>query len=427
MKLMETSSCRVAIALAALLMSVAFAPRLDAQEADSVRLAALERRIEAVTRELERMQLGRDVVEADSSMQGLGPAASKVYRVNQGVSLGGYGEFLYENFAAEREDGSGSGALDKFDALRAILYVGYKFNDRLIFNSEIEIEHAKESFLEFAYLDYLLTDHVGVRAGMLLAPLGLVNELHEPPVFLGTERPVTESRIIPTTWRENGIGMFGRGDAFSWRVYLMNSFNGAEFSAAGLRGGRQKGSKALAEDMGVAGRFDYSGMPGMILGLSAYSGETAQGREINGQPVGGRVRIWDAHFDYKSRGWDLRALVAGAQVSDVAAMNALIGLEGAEGLGTDMLGWYVQAGYDVLRASPSAHQLIPYVRYERVNTQRGVARGFSANPATDVTVTSIGAAWRPIPQAIAKLGYQIHSTAADTGVNQFNASLGWLF
>ena len=397
------------------------------QEADSARLAALERRIEAVTRELERMQLGRDVVEADSSILGLGPAASKVYRVNQGVSLGGYGEFLYENFAAQRQDGSRSGALDKFDALRAILYVGYKFNDRLIFNSELEIEHAKESFLEFAYLEYLLSDHLGVRAGMLLAPLGLVNELHEPPVFLGTERPVTENRIIPTTWRENGIGLFGGGDAFSWRLYLMNSFNGAKFSAAGLRGGRQKGSKALAEDMGVAGRFDYTGTPGLLLGLSAYSGETAQGQELNGQPVGGRVRIWDAHFDYKTHGWDLRALVAGAQVSDVAAMNSLIGLEGAEGIGTDMLGWYVQAGYDVLRASRSAHQLIPYVRYERVNTQRGVALGYSANPATDLTVTSIGAAWRPIPQAILKIDYQIHSTAANTGVDQLNASLGWLF
>ena len=427
MKYLHRMRARTVLVLVAVFVASASATRLDAQAADSARIAALERRIEAVTRELERMQLGRDVVEADSSMQGLGPAASKVYRVNQGVSLGGYGEFLYENFAAEREDGSGSGALDRLDALRVILYVGYKFNDRLLFNSELEIEHAKESFLEFAYLEYRVTDHVGARGGMLLAPLGLVNELHEPPVFLGTERPVTESRIIPTTWRENGIGLFGGGDTFSWRLYLMNSFDGTRFSASGLRGGRQKGSKALAEDVGVAGRIDYTRTPGLLLGVSAYSGGTAQGRQLDGQPVGGRVRLWDAHFDYKRRGWDLRALVAGARLSDVPALNALIGLEGANGIGTDMLGWYAQAGYDILRASASTHQLIPYVRYERVNTQRGVAAGFSANPANDLTITSIGAAWRPVPQVIAKLGYQLHSTAANTGVNQVNASLGWLF
>jgi len=419
--------CRVTIALTALLISIVPAQRLHAQAADSVRLAELERRIEAVTRELERMQLGRDVVEADSSIQGLGPAASKVYRVNQGVSLGGYGEFLYENFAASREDGSASGARNKADALRAIIYIGYKFNDRLLFNSEIEIEHAKESFLEFAYLDYRLTDRVGIRGGLLLAPLGLINELHEPPIFLGTERPLTENKIIPTTWRENGIGLFGSGDAFSWRLYLMNSFNGTKFTAGGLRGGRQKGGKALAEDMGVAARFDYTGTPGLILGVSGYSGETAQGQELDDEPVGGRVSIWDVHLDYKRRGWDVRSVVAGARVSDVAAMNNLIGLEGAGGIGSSMLGWYLQAGYDVLRASTSTHQLIPYVRFEKVNTQRGVATGFSANPANDLTVTSIGAAWKPVTQVITKLGYQIHSTAANTGVDQWNVSLGWLF
>jgi hypothetical protein len=417
----------VTLAVAALLISLAPAQQLEGQAPDSVRLAELERRIEAVTRELERVQLGRDVVEADSSIQGLGPAASKVYRVNQGVSLGGYGEFLYENFAPRREDGTDSGARNQADALRAILYVGYKFNDRLLFNSEIEIEHANDSFLEFAYLDYRLTDHIGVRGGLLLAPLGLINELHEPPVFLGTERPLTENLIIPTTWRENGIGLFGGGDAFSWRAYLMNSFNGAKFTAAGLRGGRQKGAKALAEDIGVAARFDYTGTLGMILGLSAYSGETAQGQELDHQPVGGRVSIWDVHFDYERSGWDLRAIVAGAHVSDVAEMNILNSLEGASGIGSRMLGWYIQAGYDLLRTSPSTHRLIPFMRFEKVNTQRGVAAGFSANPANDLTVTSIGAAWKPVTQVIAKLGYQIHSTAANTGVNQMNASLGWLF
>jgi len=108
-------------------------------------------------------------------------------------------------------------------------------------------------------------------------------------------------------------------------------------------------------------------------------------------------------------------------------MNSLIGLEGASGIGSNMLGWYLQAGYDLLRTSASTHQLIPYLRFEKVNTQRGVAAGFSASPANDLTVTSIGAAWRPVTQVIAKLGYQIHSTAANTGVNQLNASLGWLF
>jgi len=400
---------------------------LQGQDADSARIAQLERQMEVITRELERMTLGEDVVQADSSVQGLGPAASRVYRIDQGVSIGGYGEVLYERFASDTQTGAPSGALDRFDALRAILYVGYKFDDRLLLNTEIEIEHADEIFLEFAYLEYKLTDYFGTRGGLLLAPLGLVNELHEPPTFLGTERSVTESRIIPTTWRENGIGLFGGTDLFTWRAYLMNSLDATGFTGEGLRGGRQKGSQALAEDLGVAGRADYVGTPGLIVGASAYTGETAQGRELAGVEVGGRVVIWDVHADLEIRGWDLRALVAGAHVDQADQLNQLNGLTGSDGIGTAMLGGYLEAGYDVLRTVGTRHQLTPYVRYERVNTQKQVADGYAADPANDLTVASLGIAWKPIPQVVAKVGYQIHSNEADTGVNQMNVQIGWLF
>ena len=414
-------------ALGAALVALTLAVPASAQQSDSARVAELERRLEAVTREIERLSLGRDVVEADSSVLGFGPAASKVYRVNRGVSIGGYGEILYENYADERQNGDPSGARDVADALRGIVYFGYKFNDRLLFNSEIEIEHANEAYLEFAYIDYMLTGSTGIRAGLLLAPLGLVNELHEPPAFLGTERSVTESRIIPTTWRENGVGLFGGNDDFSWRAYVMTSLNSAGFGSTGIRGGRQKGSKALAESIGVAGRLDYVGTPGLLVGGSVFSGPTGQGRELNDRKVHGGLLVWDLHADYEARGWDLRALVAGARVGDAADLSQLNGLTGAKGIGEEMLGWYVEAGYDVLNRTDSPHQLLPYVRYERVNTQRAVAGGYAADPATDLSVLAMGAAWKPAPQVVAKLGYQIHENAANTGVNQWNIQLGWIF
>lgn len=400
---------------------------LDAQDPDSTRVTELERRVELITRELERMRLGQEVVQADTSVRGFGPGASKVYQVERGISFGGYGAVLYENFASERDDGSPASARDRFDALRSILYVGYKFNDRLIFNSEIEIEHADEAFLEFAYLDYLFNENVGLRAGLLLAPLGFLNELHEPPTFLGTERPVTETVIIPSTWRENGVGLFGSNDQVSWRAYVMNSFDGTGFTASGLRGGRQKGSKALAEDMGFAARFDYQGTPGLILGASGFFGETGQGRELDGEEVGGAVTIWDLHADYKVRGWELRGLIAGASVDDAAELNELNGLTGSAGVGSEMLGGYVQVGYDILRTAPTSHQLLPYIRYEKLNTQHGVAEGFSADPAKELTIASFGAAWKPDPQVVFKLGYQLHSNGADRGLNQWNVQIGWLF
>ena len=120
-------------------------------------------------------------------------------------------------------------------------------------------------------------------------------------------------------------------------------------------------------------------------------------------------------------------LIAGAGVDDVAELNELRALTGANGIGEDMLGWYAQVGYDVLRTTRSEHQLLPYVRYERLNTQRAVPVGFASNPATDRTVVSLGVAWKPVPQVVLKADYDGHSNRAGTGVNQVNVALGYLF
>ena len=207
----------------------------------------LERRIDLLAEELERLRSGEggvDLSDDEARARGLAPSAAAVFRANQGLSIAGYGEFLYENYAGTKEDGSKGGKISQFDALRAIIYTGYRFNDKWVFNSEIEIEHAKEAYLEFAYVDYAATENFGFRGGMLLVPMGLVNEFHEPTVFMGTERPFTENKIIPSTWRENGAGIYGAWDKVSFRLYAVNGFNGEKFSSGGLRGGRQKGYKA---------------------------------------------------------------------------------------------------------------------------------------------------------------------------------------
>ncbi len=411
---------------------------------DSAELAMLRRQIEAITREIEELRLGQDVVvRADSGRFGFGPAASKVYGVGQGVSIGGYGEVLYENFAGERQDGAPADRTDQIDALRAIVYVGYKFSDRFLFNSEIEFEHgttdqAGSVSLEFAYLDWLVSEGVGARAGLLLVPMGFLNELHEPPTFLGTKRPETEQQIIPSTWRENGLGLFGDVGRFSYRAYLINGFDAigggssdaSGYSASGLRGGRQKGSKAIAEDLAGVVRLDYTGLPGLRVGGSLYAGQAGQNVASTvdaGVTIGATTIIWEGHAEYRGRGLDLRALVAVADVGDVAEINAARGLTGQASVGERLYGWYLQAGYDVLRGAKTSQRLVPYVRFERLNTQDEVPEGFAANPATDRSILSLGAAWKPIVQIVVKADYQLHSNDADTGIDQLNVALGYLF
>ena len=388
----------------------------------------LEAQLDALTRELETMRLGREVVpEADSSQNGLGPAASKVYRVRQGVSLGGYGEVIYQNFADQHEDGTPSGMASTFDAVRAILYVGYKFTDRLLFNSEIEVEHGGTEHggavaLEFGYLEYRLGRCGGVRAGQVLVPMGLLNELHEPPAFLGAKRPLTETFIIPSTWHENGIGIFGEAGPLVYRAYLVNGFAGERFEAAGLREGRQDGAEAVARHFGGAGRVELTTMPGLVLGTSGYVGNSGQSDSIKA-----RTAIWESHVEFRRGPLELRGLLALAFVDDADRLNNAAGLVGSESIGKRLMGWYLQGGYDVLSHTSSSQQLIPYVRYEQINTQDQVPTGFMSDPATDRRVTTLGGVWKPVPNVALKADYQIMKDEANSGVSQLNVALGYLF
>jgi len=398
------------------------------------RLAEIERRLEILAEEVENLKVGDAsvTVSRDGEYAGLGPAASKVYAKEQGVSIGGYGEALLEFFDDKREDGSPAEKTDRFDFLRAVFYFGYKFSDSWVFNSEIEYEHASTSnggsvSVEFAYLDYLYRKQLNLRAGLVLLPMGWLNELHEPTVYLGAVRPQTERRIIPTTWRENGIGAYGVLGGFNYRTYVVNGLDASGFSAGGLRGGRQKGAKAKAEDFAWVGRLDYTGVPGLTAGLAGYFGDSGQDLEdADGGSIPVGTSIFDLHLEYRYRGLELRGLWARAELDDVARLNEALGYEGAESVGETLEGGYLQAGFDVL-AGRGKSSLTPYLRWEQINTQHEVPDGWSADPANDQEIFTLGLAYQPIEQLIFKAEYQSVGNDAQTGVNQFNLSMGYIF
>lgn len=401
-------------------------------EPPSARLDELERRIELVAAELEKLRIGEAAVEADESRHGLGPAASKIYRRPKGVSIGGYGEILYQNFSGTRDDGAGSGKSDDLDVLRGVLYVGYKWNDQWLLNTELEWEHGStgengEASVEFAYVDRLIRPEINARAGLVLMPIGLVNELHEPTVFLGARRPGIENAIIPTTWRETGVGIFGDVGGFSYRSYVINGLDARGFTAGGLRGGRQKGSNARAEDFAWVGRLDWTATPGLIAGGSLYYGDAGQGLvDPEGGDVGAATRLFELHADWKWRGLELRGLWVDAAVDDVAALNRALALEGNRSVGESLDGWYLQAGYDVL-SGRGRGRLLPFARWETYDTQASVPTGYQRNPASEVDILTLGLHYQPIESVVIKADWQDVDNGAGTGVDQFNLALGWVF
>ena len=399
-------------------------------------LAEIRRQIEILGQEIEALKTPvaqEQAVAADAEQYGLGAAASKVYRVDHGLSFGGYGEMLYENYAGTMDTGARATTRDQFDMLRGILYTGYKYNDKVIFNSEIEYEHGStgsggEVSVEFAYLDFLARPSVGVRTGLVLIPMGLVNELHEPTAYLGAKRPVTENAIIPSTWREMGAGVFGETGPVSWRAYVVNSLNGRNFAAGGVRGGRQKGARALAEDLAFTGRVDWQPLVGTTVGASFFSGNTGQSNVVNGNVVDARYTVYDIHADSRFRGVILRGLWSRGSLDDAEELNVLNSLTGNRSVGKTMGGWYAEAGYDLSSLLPFGEtSFTPYARYERVDTQRTVPTGFLRNPANEQTILTYGLQFKPIPQAVFKVDYQNVDNEAGTGLDQWNLGIGYIF
>jgi hypothetical protein len=425
------------LATAALMTSTSIQAASNDALAQEDRIAELERKLDVLTDELERTRVesagvGETTLE---SSYGLGPAASKVYQISRGLSLGGYAEGVYTAFVADKGDKK-----NQIDFLRFVLYAGYKFSDRILFNSEIEIEHASTGesgsvSVEFATLDFMLADWANARLGLMLIPMGFVNEIHEPPFYFGTHRPELERRIIPSTWRENGAGLFGNlfGEQLEYKLYVVNGFDATGFNESGLRGGRQKGSKALAEDFAGVGRIDWRPLPGVLIGASGYVGNSGQNQTDADTGLGlpaALTAIWDVHAQYRARGLHLRGIFTQATVNQASQLNVAIGnAPGGTGVAEEMLGAYGEIAYDVWQwISPGSEMTLePFYRYEWVDTQQGAATGFVRDERLRNQIHTAGFSYKPIPNVVLKADYRNVSAQSGSPADEINLGIGLVF
>ena len=406
----------------------------EAVPAQAAQVDELRRRVDVLAAELEKLRSGEQPQETPLTGErrralGLAPSAASAYRRAPGaLSFAGYGEMLLENFDSDSEAGTGGAPTTRLDFLRAVLYTGYRFSDKFLFNSEIEVEHGNEIFVEFAYVDFLASDYLTVRGGLLLLPLGLTNEFHEPNVFLGAKRPETESRILPSTWRENGAGILGSIGIVNYRAYFTNGFNGAGFTSAGLRGGRQRGVQARAANMAFSSRVDVTPVPGIFGGVGFYNGGSGQEQVVlSGERLDVGTQVVEVHGQAQLRGFDVRGLFANATVDDAGPASVALRLAAAAPIAERLRGGYIQAGYNVLSQFTTSVAVTPFLRYEHVDTQDRVPAGFTRDLARDGTFRTFGVDLKPIPNVVVKADYQWISNAVGTGRNQFNVNLGYAF
>lgn len=331
------------------------------------------------------------------------------------TQVGGYGELHYEG-----------GDKDEIDFHRFVLFISHEFNDRLRFESELEIEHAVvgangDVEVEQAYIEGDVLDWMSIRAGLMLVPTGIINETHEPPTFFGVERNVVENRIIPTTWWGGGVGARGEiGGGFSYNVMagegLRVPVTGA--NAFAIRSGRQKTSEASIKDAAVTAQLLWTGMPGVRIGGSVhYEDDLTQ----NAEGLGTSATLVEVHTDLRFDGFGLRALYARWD------MDAGPPITGAAAFGRNIqIGWYIEPSYRF--ALPGLGiggpgELGVFARWARTDTEAG----FSADTAIDQI--NVGFNYWPHPDVVFKLDGSFEKRAPGGGKddNRVNAGVGYQF
>ncbi len=284
--------------------------------------------------------------------------------------ISGYGSAFYQRNFDQRQS--------TVTLERTVLFVGHKFNNKISFFSELELENAKleggedngaEIAMEQAFLKFNLNPKQYIVAGLFIPRIGILNENHLPVNFNGAERPMVEQLIIPATWRELGIGFYGSAERLplNYSVALMNGLNSGKLEHGnGIRGGRAEGSNAFANNLAVTASLQYS-IGDFKFQLSGYMGGTvglnkrsADSLALNSGAFGTPLYLGEGNMQYSRNGFAAKAVAAYIAYPEADKINTAY----AKNIATGMYGAYAEIGFDWLYKKQKAAQFITFARIE---------------------------------------------------------------
>jgi hypothetical protein len=141
------------------------------------------------------------------------------------LAIGGYVE---ANTFYSSEDGLSEGL--SFQARRLTMFMSGTISNRIKFFSEIEFEEGgHEINIEFAAMDVAFHPAFNFRGGIVMNPIGAFNQNHDGPKWEFVERPDMGVNMLPATWSNPGMGVYGKLHSGDWvlgyEAYLTNGFN----------------------------------------------------------------------------------------------------------------------------------------------------------------------------------------------------------
>ena len=375
-------------------------------------------------------------------------AAAVTARTADGPStvVTGYGEIAYSRPTKSTKD-------THVDVTRAVFGFQHRFDPTTKVIAEFEWEHAitsagdkGEAAVEQLWVEREFGPGLRGRAGLFLMPVGLVNQNHEPTAYYGVYRPAVDTKIVPSTWREVGLGLSGdTANGLNWDVAIITAPNLSKWDPASTEGRARgplqathgEGQFAAARDLGVVGALNWRGVPGLLIGGSVVYGKIGQ-QQTDFRGNNSKLLLLDVHARYQFAGFDLSGEYIRGTISNTEALNASYAASTTANptlVPQLFFGGYVQAAYKVWQRAD--YTLSPFVRYEVLNT----AAGFGSLPvsaggikAPNEKIVTVGANFRIGEGVVLKADYRNHRRAKlpdtenhfDLG-NSFNLGVGFAF
>ena len=428
-------------AVAAVAICSIFAVNAHADDAAlRAEIDALRTEIAALKAEVRHIEGERNSADATPT-KASAPASADAAPVPQSAAaanattLWGYGEMNYNHPTARAADAQA-------DLRRAVIGFSHAFDEATHVYGELEWEHAVasaddagETEVEQLYIEHALAPAYGVRAGLMLVPLGLLNEHHEPTQYFGVERNFVETAIIPSTWREGGVAMYGNTDfGLSWNAGIGTGPDLGKWDPASGEGREsplgsihQELQLARARDPSLFAALNWTAIPGLNVGGGAFAGKIGQGADFAGKDA--RLLLGEVHARWQTGPFDFSALYARGTISDTQALNLTFAGESTP-VPKAFWGGYAQGAWRALAWGES--NLTPFVRYEQFNTGAAYAEqplGVSTPALPTEKVWTAGINYYLNPNVVFKFDYQdFNRDDAELGYgNRFNLGIGYQF
>ena len=353
-------------------------------------------------------------------------------------SVSGYGIIHYSHFDWELDPGRRAA----IDIERFIIAPKYRINDTVRLESELEFEHGGtgstmefDKFEEFGEFEteiekggeviveklaavFSFQPAFNFRVGHIIVPVGLVAKRHRPQHYFTITRPEAEAHIIPTIWHETGVEIFGSLGSLNYQAQIVNGLDSTGFSSRHwiVRGHQLRFETANAEAPAFVGRLDYAFNENATIGISSYFGDTAANRPKPDVDFDAHVGIVSLHGFYEMNAVKVRGLFLWGMLENADLLSQKnrtlsnnLNVKRTP-IGSSALGWYIEAGYDILSFFrqpnnsvenanltdvPSDKTLDIFARYDFYNTMASVEGTILADNRPDFHAS--GREWRTPP------------------------------